>query len=94
MSLVLLIALVSSGSVEQCPAPGPEVSVFWQLPIVPLAVTVDRRGKVTLSATAGIQTPYFAAISGTVTDEMIREYIDSQQGEGIADDSRFPIDDT
>ena len=37
---------------------------------------------------------YFAASSGTVTDEMIREYIDSQQGEEIADDSRFPIDNT
>jgi REP-associated tyrosine transposase len=28
----------------------------------------------------------------TITDEMIREYIDEQQGEQIADDSRFPSD--
>lgn len=30
--------------------------------------------------------------SGNITDEMIREYIDEQQGEQIADDGRFPID--
>ena len=35
---------------------------------------------------------YFAVTSGTVTDEMIRAYIDEQQGEQIADDSRFQID--
>ena len=27
-----------------------------------------------------------------ITDEMIREYIEEQEGEQIADDSRFPID--
>jgi putative transposase len=32
--------------------------------------------------------------SGTITDEMIREYIEEQEGEQIADDSRFPIDNT
>jgi putative transposase len=35
---------------------------------------------------------YLAVSSGTITDEMIREYIDEQEGEHIADDSRFPID--
>ena len=30
--------------------------------------------------------------SGTITDEMIREYIEEQEGEQIADDGRFPID--
>ena len=30
--------------------------------------------------------------SGTITDDMIREYIEKQEGEQIADDSRFPID--
>jgi len=35
---------------------------------------------------------YFAVASGTITDEMIREYIEEQEGESIADDSRFPID--
>jgi REP element-mobilizing transposase RayT len=35
---------------------------------------------------------YLAASSGTITDEMIREYIDEQEGEQIIDDSRFPID--
>ena len=35
---------------------------------------------------------YFAVTSGTITDEMIREYINEQAGEAIADDSRFPID--
>ena len=35
---------------------------------------------------------YLAVSSGTITDEMIREYIDEQQGEQMADDSRFPID--
>lgn len=35
---------------------------------------------------------YFAVSSGTITDEMIREYIAEQEGEQIADDSRFPID--
>ena len=33
-----------------------------------------------------------AVSSGTITDEMIREYIDEQEGEQIIDDSRFPID--
>jgi putative transposase len=35
---------------------------------------------------------YLAVSSGTITDEMIREHIDEQEGEQIADDSRFPID--
>jgi putative transposase len=35
---------------------------------------------------------YLAASSGTITDEMIKEYIDEQEGESIVDDSRFPID--
>jgi putative transposase len=35
---------------------------------------------------------YLAVSSGNITDEMIREYIDKQEGEQIADDSRFPID--
>jgi putative transposase len=35
---------------------------------------------------------YLAVSSGTITDEMIREYIDEQEGQQIADDSRFPID--
>jgi putative transposase len=35
---------------------------------------------------------YLAVSSGTITDEMIRQYIDEQEGEQIADDSRFPID--
>jgi putative transposase len=35
---------------------------------------------------------YLAVSSGTITDETIREYIDEQEGEPIADDSRFPID--
>ena len=35
---------------------------------------------------------YMAVSSETITDEMIREYIEEQEGEQIADDSRFPID--
>ena len=35
---------------------------------------------------------YLAVSSGNITDEMIREYIEEQEGEQIADDSRFPID--
>ena len=35
---------------------------------------------------------YLAVSSGTITDEMVREYIDEQEGESIVDDSRFPID--
>ena len=37
---------------------------------------------------------YLAVSSGTITDEMIKEYIDEQEGEQIIDDSRFPIDDS
>ncbi len=37
---------------------------------------------------------YLTVSSGTITDEMIREYIEEQEGEQIADDSRFPIDST
>jgi putative transposase len=33
-----------------------------------------------------------AVSSGPITDEMIEEYIDEQEGEQISDDSRFPID--
>lgn len=35
---------------------------------------------------------YLAVASGTITDEMIRKYIEEQEGEPIHDDSRFPID--
>ncbi len=35
---------------------------------------------------------YLAVSSGTITDEMIKQYIDEQEGEQIPDDSRFPID--
>ena len=35
---------------------------------------------------------YLAVSSGTITDEQIQAYIDEQEGEQIADDSRFPID--
>ena len=35
---------------------------------------------------------YFAVSSGTITDEMIQEYINEQEGEEIVYDSRFPID--
>jgi putative transposase len=37
---------------------------------------------------------YLAVISGNIKDEMISENIDKQEGEQIADDSRFPIDTT
>ena len=30
--------------------------------------------------------------SGTITDEMINEYISEQEGEDVQDDSRFQID--
>ena len=36
---------------------------------------------------------YLAVSSGTITDDMIREYIKEQEGEPIEDDSRFQIDD-
>ena len=35
---------------------------------------------------------YFVASSGTITDEMIAEYINIQEGEDVVDDSRFQID--
>ena len=35
---------------------------------------------------------YFAVTSGTITDEMINEYINEQEGEAVQDDSRFEID--
>ena len=35
---------------------------------------------------------YLAVSSGTITDEMIQEYIEEQEGEQIAHDGRFPID--
>lgn len=35
---------------------------------------------------------YMVVSSGTITDEMIKEYIDKQDGEPLRDDSRFPID--
>ncbi len=35
---------------------------------------------------------YLAVSSGSITDEMVKEYIDSQEGEPVHDDSQFPID--
>lgn len=35
---------------------------------------------------------YLAVSSGTITDEMIQKYIEEQEGESVADDSRFQID--
>jgi len=35
---------------------------------------------------------YLAVNSGSSTDEMVKEYIDEQEGEQIVDDSRFLID--
>jgi putative transposase len=35
---------------------------------------------------------YLAVSSGTVTDDMIKKYIDEQEGEPVNDDSRFRID--
>ena len=35
---------------------------------------------------------YLAISSGNVTDEMIQQYIEEQEGEPIVDDSRFQID--
>ena len=35
---------------------------------------------------------YLAVSSGNITDEMIQQYIEAQEGEPIIDDSRFPID--
>ena len=35
---------------------------------------------------------YLAVSSGNVTDEMIKKYIDEQEGEQLVDDSQFPID--
>jgi putative transposase len=35
---------------------------------------------------------YMAVSSGNITDEMIREYIEQQEGEPVVDNSRFQID--
>jgi putative transposase len=35
---------------------------------------------------------YLAASSGNITDEMIQQYIEEQEGERLVDDSRFQID--
>ena len=35
---------------------------------------------------------YLAVSSGNITDEMIQQYIDEQEGEPVIDDSRFQID--
>ncbi len=35
---------------------------------------------------------YLAVSSGNITDEMIKQYIDEQEGEPVVDDSRFQID--
>ncbi len=35
---------------------------------------------------------YLAVSSGAITDEMVKEYIDSQEGEPVQDDSQFPIE--
>ena len=35
---------------------------------------------------------YLAVSSGNITDELVQQYIQEQEGESIADDSRFEID--
>jgi len=35
---------------------------------------------------------YLAVSSGNITDEMIQQYIEEQEGEPVIDDSRFQID--
>ena len=35
---------------------------------------------------------YLAVSSGNITDEMIKKYIEEQEGEEVVDDSQFPID--
>ncbi len=35
---------------------------------------------------------YLAVSSGNITDEMIQQYIQEQEGEPVVDDSRFEID--
>ena len=35
---------------------------------------------------------YLAVSSGRITDEMVQQYIEEQEGEPILDNSRFPID--
>ncbi len=35
---------------------------------------------------------YLAVSSGTLTDEMVQQYIEEQEGEPVHDDSQFPID--
>jgi putative transposase len=35
---------------------------------------------------------YLAVSTGTITDEMVKEYIATQEGEPVVDDSRFVID--
>lgn len=35
---------------------------------------------------------YFAVTSGTITDDMINDDINDQEGETVEDDSRFQID--
>ena len=35
---------------------------------------------------------YLAVSSGNITDEMIQQYIDEQEGEPVVDESRFQID--
>ena len=37
---------------------------------------------------------YLAVSSGRITDEMVQQYIEEQEGEPILDDSRFPIDES
>lgn len=37
---------------------------------------------------------YLAVSSGTITDQMVTQYIAEQEGEPVEDDSRFLIDDT
>ncbi len=35
---------------------------------------------------------YLAVSSGNITDEMIQQYIEEQEGEPVEDESRFQID--
>ena len=37
---------------------------------------------------------YLAVSSGNITDEMIQQYIEEQEGEPVVDDSRFQIDES
>jgi len=63
----------------------------YKFPDTPFRVSAPEE---TILGQASLGGGYLAVSSGNITDELIQQYIQEQEGEPMTDDSRFEIDPT